>query len=480
MWRVSFAGQKTRNQYSHWVWTTGKPTTSSDRKWTRGSGLSIPKIFRRICYRWGTPDVDLIASHLNAKVSIFMARTRGPRLLGTDALVQDWTQFQLLYIFPPLPLMARVMRKIKQEGVPTILIAPDWPRHTWYADILQHYSRHPLVSSRPSRSPVSRPVLPPEFRDSQFDGVVLETWVLTQAGFAPDVIRTMIRARKPAFAKVYYRTWKTYFTRCDSRGRIPFPYSLPKVRGFLQSGLDAGLSLGSLKGQVSALSVLFQKRIANKPQVRTFLQGVSRLVPPYRRPLDTWDLNLVLTALQAPPFFNLLRKFHFEFYHKRWSSSWQSPRYAGCLSCQHSPANSFSYSSTRTRWFSVQFHPSFQRLCLISTSMRASHYRPFARLRFIRVQRARHTLDLARALRTCVSRTPPFRKSDSFFFLVPEGICRGLPASKATLARWIRSTIHDAYRLNNSPIPAGITAHSTRAVGASWAIRRQASAQHVC
>ncbi|KAM4049178.1 uncharacterized protein ACNLHF_006874 [Anomaloglossus baeobatrachus] len=41
---------------------------------------------------------------------------------------------------------------------------------------------------------------------------------------------------------------------------------------FLQSGLQLGLSLNSLKGQVSALSVLFQRRLARLAQVRTFMQ----------------------------------------------------------------------------------------------------------------------------------------------------------------------------------------------------------------
>ncbi|XP_073397106.1 uncharacterized protein [Dendrobates tinctorius] len=164
------------------------------------------------------------------------------------------------------------------------------------------HSRRSLACPHTSRPPVTRPVLPPELRGSQFDSGAIETWVLTQAGFSPDVVKTMIRARKPTSARIYYRTWKIFFTWCDPRGQIPLPYSLPKVLSFLQSGLDAGLSLGSLKSQVSVLSVLFQRRIANKPQVKTFLQGVSRLVPPYKRPLETWDLNLVLTALQSPLF----------------------------------------------------------------------------------------------------------------------------------------------------------------------------------
>ncbi|CAJ0926191.1 unnamed protein product [Ranitomeya imitator] len=62
----------------------------------------------------------------------------------------------------------------------------------------------------------------------------------------------MIKAPKPASAKIYYRTWKAFFTWCESHGQTPFPYSLPKLLGFLQPGLEARLSLGS---QVSALSV---------------------------------------------------------------------------------------------------------------------------------------------------------------------------------------------------------------------------------
>ncbi|CAJ0931606.1 unnamed protein product, partial [Ranitomeya imitator] len=116
-----------------------------------------PEIFRQICHRWGTPYVDLMASHFNAKVSNFMARTHDPWSLGADALVQDWTQVQLLYIFPPLPLISRVVRKIKQEGVPTILIAPDWPRLAVTSDdfITKAKPTEAAVNDAPVPSPAS-------------------------------------------------------------------------------------------------------------------------------------------------------------------------------------------------------------------------------------------------------------------------------------------------------------------------------------
>ncbi|CAJ0944863.1 unnamed protein product [Ranitomeya imitator] len=112
----------------------------------------------------------------------------------------------------------------------------------------------------------------------------------------------MLSARKASSASIYHRVWKTFFSWCRLRGHPLLVFSIPCILNFLQSGLDSGLALSSLKGQISALSVLFQRRIAANLQVKTFIQGVSHVVPPYRMPLETWDLNLVLGVLQEPPF----------------------------------------------------------------------------------------------------------------------------------------------------------------------------------
>ncbi|CAJ0967388.1 unnamed protein product [Ranitomeya imitator] len=60
-----------------------------------------------------------------------------------------------------------------------------------------------------------------------------------------------------------------------------------------------------------------------------------------------------------------------------------------------------------------------------------------------------------RALRKYASTTAPFRQTDALF-VFPAGHRKGLAASKSTIARLIRSTIQEAYRIRGKPIPAGL------------------------
>ncbi|CAJ0951244.1 unnamed protein product [Ranitomeya imitator] len=95
------------------------------------------------------------------------------------------------------------------------------------------------------------------------------------------------------------------------------------------------------------------------------------------------------------------------------------------------------------------------------------------------LEKSLHKLDVVRAYRVYLSRTAPFRQSDSLL-VVSEGCRKGLQASKSTISRWIRSAISESYCVHEACPPPGVRAHSTRAVGASWAVRHQASALQVC
>lgn len=94
-----------------------------------------PEVFQNLCCRWGMPDIDLLlTSRFNTKLRNFHCRSRDPLAIEVDAQVFSWDQFNLLYYFPPLKLLPRLLCRIEVAGIPIIIIAPNWPRQirwTW-------------------------------------------------------------------------------------------------------------------------------------------------------------------------------------------------------------------------------------------------------------------------------------------------------------------------------------------------------------
>ena len=75
--------------------------------------------------------------------------------------------------------------------------------------------------------------------------------------------------------------------------------------------------------------------------------------------------------------------------------------------------------------------------------------------------------------------TKKIRKTDVLFIL-PDGPKKGQAAAKSTISRWIKQLITQAYGLKGLPPPVSLKAHSTRAMGASWAAHHQISMAQVC
>ena len=73
-----------------------------------------------------------------------------------------------------------------------------------------------------------------------------------------------------------------------------------------------------------------------------------------------------------------------------------------------------------------------------------------------------------RALTAYIRRTQVVRKSDQLFVCYDHGHL-GRPLSKSRLSHWV-----------GTPVPPGVRAHSTRGVAASWALWRGASLASIC
>lgn len=235
--------------------------------------------------------MDLLASR---KVQRFVARARDPLVDVSDALVASWSHYRFIYAFPALKPLPRLVRRVEAKGIPVILIALDWPWHPWYAGVERGWSRTPQGHENLlSQGPISHPALP----SLAFKSQVLRDW-----GLSVSVIPTMLKTLKSTFRRIYHRTWKAYIL-CKTVGWHPRS-CIFRILAFLQHGVDQKLALSTIKGQISAPATFFQGLLATH-SVRTFVQGVWHVAPPVGSPLSLWDLNLVLSVLQKPPFENI-------------------------------------------------------------------------------------------------------------------------------------------------------------------------------
>ena len=120
------------------------------------------------------------------------------------------------------------------------------------------------------------------------------------------VIRTLQAARAPSTRGLYTGCWNRFCGWCRSRGENPVSCGASVVLAFLQSLLESGLSVSTLRGYVAAISsrhkLVDGLTMGTQALVDCFLRGAQRLCPPRGRLIPAWDLRVVLDALTEPPF----------------------------------------------------------------------------------------------------------------------------------------------------------------------------------
>lgn len=99
------------------------------------------RVFNMITRRFGRPDIDLMASQLSRKAPFFYSWSRADKeALSLDALSQDlnWSMWENPYIFPPFPLIAPCLAKIRDQKVSRVLaVLPYWPGKVWFSTFMQ-------------------------------------------------------------------------------------------------------------------------------------------------------------------------------------------------------------------------------------------------------------------------------------------------------------------------------------------------------
>ncbi|KAA6365984.1 MAG: putative Transposon Tf2-6 polyprotein [Streblomastix strix] len=99
------------------------------------------KIFKQTCLQMNlNPTIDLFSQHFNNLLPRFMSTIRGQGEIAIDALNQTW-KMELPWIHPPIPLLPAVLKKIREEQIEAIIIAPLWPGQIWYIELENENAR---------------------------------------------------------------------------------------------------------------------------------------------------------------------------------------------------------------------------------------------------------------------------------------------------------------------------------------------------
>ncbi|XP_058042565.1 uncharacterized protein LOC131200144 [Ahaetulla prasina] len=229
----------------------------------------------------------------------------------------------------------------------------------------------------------------------------------------------------------------------------PSSVSLAQVLGFLQEGLDRGLSPNTIPRQVAALSSIWScgnlESFTKHPTVCRFLRVATNLRPPVVHRYPTWDLTKVLHALTEGPFEPL-----------------RSPSLHFLVAFLVATMSARQISELAA--FSVRkdlciFHSDWMVLLLDPS------YVPKVNSWFHRAQelilpdfcpgpkraleKRWHTLHIRRDFRIYIKRTSPLRWTESLFVSFQHSTL-GNKVAPSTMGRWIWACIAKSYEIQTS------------------------------
>ncbi|KAK0135508.1 hypothetical protein N1851_028633 [Merluccius polli] len=254
---------------------------------------------------------------------------------------------------------------------------------------------------------------------------------------------------------------------------------VPHVLRFLQSQLDQGKAVSTVKVYASAISAFHQGTnngpLGRHPLVGQLLKGARRL-----RPART--LQMVLASLTEAPYEPIADA------DLRSLSLKTALLLALCSAGRVGELCALSVSDDCLRWreggtsVSLWPNPAFLPKVVnrqsINQVLEVDAFQPASASQA--EQERLLTLCPVRALRAYLTHTQPLRGAHSQLFVCYGAAKRGLPLSKQRLSHWLVEVISHAHRASGMQVTPAIRAHSTRSMAKPWAALRGVPAEDIC
>ena len=111
------------------------------------------------------PTLDAFASQDTARLPRYMSWFPDQNAVAQDALLHPWDE--MTYVFPPVPMLSKVLKLVREQSIEAVLICPQWPSALWWpvlvgmlvaAPSTPPLQKHSDTSEREEVASLSRPV----------------------------------------------------------------------------------------------------------------------------------------------------------------------------------------------------------------------------------------------------------------------------------------------------------------------------------
>ena len=298
-------------------------------------------------------------------------------------------------------------------------------------------------------------------------------------GLSEKVKKYIAECKRPSTRKMYRARQRIYDCWCRERQIDPSSATLNEVAEFLIFLHERkGCKASTLTGYRSAISEIHDgwgsSSIGTDKVLSKLVKGIFHCNPISQKLLPSWDLPLVLEALSKPPF-EPLRSVELKYL--TWKTVFLiAMASANRISELH--ALSINQACLRQEPSGIRLIPKFEFLAKNQRMHKA--WSPWFIPDFRKGSRNARDLILCpcRCIRTYLERTTYLRGGiEALFITYKVGDIK--PASKDSIARWLVSTIKQAYESKGVPFPRDSKAHDTRKLAVSWALMNGASPKEI-
>ena len=288
-------------------------------------------------------------------------------------------------------------------------------------------------------------------------------------GFSRKVTKLLTASWRTGTQKDYSAKFRKFSSWCTERKVDKYTASLTDCAEFLTSLYHEGLQYRTIAGYRSMLSAVLPPigsvPVGQHPHIIRLLRGVFNLRPPTVKLLPEWDLPKVLKAIQKYPFEPMSKtSLKYVTYKAVFLTALTTYRRVADLQALRLGEGSVAVQSKGVTFIRHG----------LSKQDRPGHV--LGKI-FVPAFSQNKLLDPKRALAIYLRKTEPYRKKKdrdetALFLTFSEPHDK---ASTRTLARYIVKTIQEVYDDGSKKVKA----HSTRAIGPSWALYNGASIKSI-